>query len=230
MHPRYSRMLVEAAKHGCVPQAALCAALVSGARLAHAPGRDDSHISEARELFEASGLSDFFTLMRAYQFAKNRSFNVEACRRYGIHAQTARSEQTFEQILQIAERERRSRNKRLAPRAPRWRRLLPQLPTPGAHFLADEPLLRCLLAGFADQLCRRRDTGTLECEMTEGRTGTLVRESVVQTAPLFVAASIREVSGDLRGHSRCSLGHYREARVGGGDVPSANHEPRRASV
>jgi ATP-dependent helicase HrpB len=52
-----------------------------------------------------------------------------------------------------------------------------------------------LLAGFADQLCIRRDTGTLECEMTEGRTGTLMRESVVQTAPLFVAASIREVSG-----------------------------------
>src|SRR5204863_5775901 len=30
MHPRYSRMLVEAAKNGCVPSAALCAALVSG--------------------------------------------------------------------------------------------------------------------------------------------------------------------------------------------------------
>ena len=29
MHPRYSRMLVEASKHGCVPAAALCAALVS---------------------------------------------------------------------------------------------------------------------------------------------------------------------------------------------------------
>jgi ATP-dependent helicase HrpB len=56
-------------------------------------------------------------------------------------------------------------------------------------------LLRCLLAGFADQLCLRRDRGTLECDLTEGRTGTLMRESVVQDAPLFVAASIREVSG-----------------------------------
>ena len=49
------------------------------------------------------------------------------------------------------------------------------------------------MAGFIDQLCIRRDLGTLECDLTEGRTGTLVRESVVQNSPLFVAASIREV-------------------------------------
>ena len=46
--------------------------------------------------------SDFFTLMRAFQFAKNNHFSVEQCRRYGVHAQIARQmEQTFEQILQI---------------------------------------------------------------------------------------------------------------------------------
>ena len=63
----------------------------------------------------------------------------------------------------------------------------------------DDALLRCLLAGFADQLCIRRDTGTLECELTEGRIGTLMRESVVQAAPLFVAATLREVSGRTSG-------------------------------
>jgi ATP-dependent helicase HrpB len=50
------------------------------------------------------------------------------------------------------------------------------------------------MAGFIDQLCIRRDQGSLECDLTEGRTGTLMRESVVQNAPLFVAASIREVA------------------------------------
>ena len=199
MHPRYSRMLVEAAKHRCVPQAALCAALVSGRDLLMRLGRDDSHIAEARELFEASALSDFFTLMRAYQFAKNRNFGLEACRRYGIHAQTARQvEQTFEQISQIAERERlvEKREPSVECNTPPSgsSTVEPRTSTP-----AEEPLLRCLLAGFADQLCLRRDTGTLECEMTEGRTGTLMRESVVQTAPLFVAASIREVSGRASG-------------------------------
>ena len=51
------------------------------------------------------------------------------------------------------------------------------------------------MTGFIDQLCVRRDQGTLDCDLTEGRQGTLMRESVVQSAPLFVAASIREVEG-----------------------------------
>jgi ATP-dependent helicase HrpB len=71
MHPRYSRMLVEAAERDCVPAAALCSALVSGRDLLMRLGRDDKHIKEIRELFEGSQESDFHTLMRAYQFAKN---------------------------------------------------------------------------------------------------------------------------------------------------------------
>ena len=177
MHPRYSRMLVEASRLGCVSAAALCAALVSGRDLLARLGRDDKHIAEARELFEASAESDFFTLMRAFQFAKNNHFNVEQCRRYGVHAQIARQvEQTFEQILQIAGRSLKENQ-------------------PNAPARNEEALPRCLMAGFIDQLCQRRDQGTLDCDLTEGRSGVLVRDSVVQEAPLFVAASIREVSG-----------------------------------
>ncbi len=173
MHPRYSRMLIEAARFNCVPAAALCAALVSGRDLLQRLRREDKHIAEARELFEASQDSDFFTLMRAYQFARKNNFNVETCRRYGIHAQSARQvEQTHQQIVQIAEQQK----------------LLKPDDKPD-----DSALLRCLMTGFIDQLCLRRDLGTLECELAEGRTGTLVRESVVQNSPLFVAASIREV-------------------------------------
>jgi ATP-dependent helicase HrpB len=177
MHPRYSRMLVEASRFGCVPAAALCAALVSGRDLLARLGRDDKHIAEARELFEASAESDFFTLMRAFQFAKNNHFDVASCRRHGIHAQIARQvQQTFEQILQLAGRDLKGNQAAPAARG-------------------DDALPRCLMAGFIDQLCRRRDQGTLDCDLTEGRSGALVRESVVQNAPLFVAASIREVSG-----------------------------------
>src|SRR5207253_6941491 len=57
----------------------------------------------------------------------------------------------------------------------------------------DDALLECIMAGFIDQLCVRRSLGTLECDLTEGRHGALMRESVVQNAPLFVAATIREV-------------------------------------
>jgi ATP-dependent helicase HrpB len=192
MHPRYSRMLVEAAKFGCVPAAALCAALVSGRDLLMRLGRDDKHIQEARELFEASQESDFYTLMRAYQFARKNSFSVETCRRYGIHAQTARQvEQTFEQIMQIARQQGLARGEDAGAPAEPGVTTHPA-PRPTQH---TDPLPRCLMTGFIDQLCLRRDQGTLECDLTEGRHGTLMRESVVQIAPLFVTATIREVTG-----------------------------------
>ena len=181
MHPRYSRMLIEAAKYNCVPAAALCAALVSGRDLLMRLSHGEKHVKEARELFEASQASDFYTLMRAYEFARKNSFNVESCRRYGIHAQTARQvEQTFGQILDVAERQGLAgENSKI------------QVPNSNS----EDALLRCLMTGFIDQLCQRRDQGTLECALTEGRHGTLVRESVVQNSSLFVAASIREVAG-----------------------------------
>lgn len=191
MHPRYSRILVEASRRNCVRAAALCAALVSGRDLLQRLRREDKHIAEARELFEASQDSDFFTLMRAYQFAKNGGYNADQCRRYGVHALSARQvEQTFQQIVEIARRQRmidgeEKPGENAAPKAD------------------DDALLRCLMAGFIDQLCIRRDQGTLDCDMTEGRHGTLMRESVVQNAPLFVAAAIREVAG--RGSENLTL-------------------------
>jgi ATP-dependent helicase HrpB len=188
MHPRYSRMLVEAQARGCAPAAALCAALVSGRDLLVRLGRDDKHIAEARELFEASASSDFYTLMRAYQFARNNDFNVERCRRYGVHAQIARQvQQTYEQIIHNASHNSAS---------PAAHGAESDLAAPVSNTSAPaDPLLRCIMAGFIDQLCQRRDQGTLDCDLTEGRSGTLLRESVVQNAPLFVAASLREVSG-----------------------------------
>jgi ATP-dependent helicase HrpB len=190
MHPRYSRMLVEAGKHNCIPAAALCASLVSGRDLLMRLTREDKHIAEARELFEGSADSDFYTLIRAWQFAKNNGFNLDRCRRHGVHAQIARQvEETYQQILRMAERLERAR-----PRA--------QEPSDTAVVEGDrtvsngsDPLLRCVTAGFIDQLCKRRDQGTLDCDLTEGRSGTLMRESVVQNSPLLVVASIREVSG-----------------------------------
>ncbi|HXD51956.1 MAG TPA: helicase-related protein, partial [Burkholderiales bacterium] len=133
MHPRYSRMLIEAAQRKCVRSAALCSALVSGRDLLTRVRRDEKHISEARELFEASQDSDFFTLIRAYEYARKSSFNFEACRRYGINAQVARQvEQTFDQIIGIAEREKLT---------------TPAAPETVAESVSDEDLQRCIMAG-----------------------------------------------------------------------------------
>ena len=174
MHPRYSRMLIEASQRGCVPDAALCAALVSGRDLLARLDRDDSKTQAAREMFEASEDSDFITLMRAYDFAKSNAFSFDRCRSYGINAQVARQvEQTCQQILQAAYQQR----------------LCDRAADPAKN---DEALRRCLMAGFIDQLAKRREPGKPACDLTEQRQGQLVRESVVQDAPFFVAANLRE--------------------------------------
>jgi ATP-dependent helicase HrpB len=177
MHPRYSRMLIEAGQRGCVHDAALCAALVSGRDLLARLDRDDMQTKAAREMFEESADSDFITLMRAYDFAKANGFSIDRCRAYGINAQVARQvEQTCQQILHAAHQQRLY--DRDAARA--------------SSSKNDDSLLRCLMAGFVDQLAKRRAPGKLECDLTEQRQGQLVRESVVQDAAYFVAATLRE--------------------------------------
>ncbi len=180
MHPRFARLLVEASRRGCVPAACLCAALVSGRDLLMRVNREDPSSADARELFEGSTQSDFHTLLRAHQYARNAHFSLEACRRRGIHAQTARQvEDTFQQLVRIAEREKMmTRDSGAAPAE-----------------AGDEGLLKSLCAGFVDQVCVRKDSGSLDCLLTEGRAGSLMRESVVQQAELMVVGSIREVSG-----------------------------------
>jgi len=178
-HPRYARMMIEARRRGCLAPACLSAALASGRELLLRPARDDRGAREARELFEGSALSDFYTLMRAHQFARNCQFDPGQCRRYGIRAEVARQvEDTYRQLRDVAERHADSHSPGAAPEPP------------------EDALRRCLLAGFPDQLARRRDTGSLDCWIAAGREGVLARESVV-TAPLFVAAGLREV--ELRG-------------------------------
>lgn len=179
MHPRYSRMLIEASQRGCVPEAALCAALVSGRDLLVRLDRDDAQMKGLREMFEESSESDFITLMRAYDFAKASGFSFERCRSHGINAQVARQvEQTCQQILHAAQQQR----------------LYDRESDPGIA-TKDEALQRCLMAGFVDQLAKRRVPGKSECDLTEQRQGQLVRESVVQDAAFFVAANLREAPG-----------------------------------
>lgn len=185
MHPRFARMLVEAGRRGCVPAAALCAALVSGRDLLMRLSRDDTPGKEAREHFEGSATSDFHTLMQAQQYAKHQNFSVDACRRLGIHAQTARQvDETFQQLLHVAEREGLHR-----------RTATSNAPATFDPRPAPDSLERCLLAGFVDHLAQRINTGTLDCLLTEGRRGTLARETVVTESPLLVYAHIREISG-----------------------------------
>lgn len=172
LHPRYSRMLLAAQEYGCVYQAALVAALTQGRDLLLR--NVDRETGSARDdLLGEKASSDFWVLMRAWNYAAKNQFRLDACRRLGIHAVTARQVgPLLEQFLRIAEREGLD----TAPRE-----------------VKDEALQKCILIGFSDRVGRRLDQGTLRCELVHNRRGVLARESAVQHAELFVASEIREV-------------------------------------
>jgi ATP-dependent helicase HrpB len=172
LHPRYARMLLAAQEYGCVYQAALVAALTQGRDLLlRNCGKD---VDSAREdLLGEKSSSDFWMLMRAWNYAVKNDFRLDACRKLGIHAVTARQvEPLLEQFLRIATKEGLD----VQPRE-----------------IKDETLQKCLLIGFSDRVARRLDQGTLRCDLVHNRRGVLARESVVQKSPLLVVAEIREI-------------------------------------
>ncbi|HVU07751.1 MAG TPA: ATP-dependent helicase HrpB [Verrucomicrobiae bacterium] len=172
LHPRYARMLLAAQDFGCVHQACLVAALTQGRDLLiRNPGRDAESARE--DLFGDKANSDFWILMRAWNYAAKNQFRMDVCRKLGIHAVTAKQVgPLLEQFLRIAKDE--------------------DLDTQ-AREIKDENLQKCILIGFSDRVARRMDEGTLRCELVHNRRGVLARESVVQQNPLFVVAEIREV-------------------------------------
>lgn len=172
LHPRYARMLLAAQELGCVHQVCLIAALTQGRDLL--VRRVDSDSKDQREdKLGDKAASDFLILMRAWNFAAQQNFQLDACKRLGIHALTARQVgPLLQQFLRIAAREDLDVTPREVP---------------------DEALQKCLLIGFSDRVARRLDQGTLRCELVHGRRGVLARESSVRHSPLIVMAEIREV-------------------------------------
>ncbi|MGD0349914.1 MAG: ATP-dependent RNA helicase [Verrucomicrobiota bacterium] len=174
VHPRYSRMLLAAQEYGCVHQACLVAALTQGRDLL-LRNVDRGTISLREDLLGEKASSDFWILMRAWSYAANNQFRLDACRKLGIHAVTARQVgPLLEQFLRIAKDEGLDTK----PRE-----------------IKDEALQKCILIGFSDRVARRLDQGTLRCELVHNRRGVLARESAVQYSQLFVAAEVREIEG-----------------------------------
>jgi ATP-dependent helicase HrpB len=174
LHPRYARMLLAAQEFGCVHQACLVAALTQGRDLLlRNCGKD---VDSAREdLLGEKATSDFWILMRAWNYAAQTQFRIDACRKLCIHAVTARQVgPLLEQFLRIAGKEG-----------------LDTKP----HEVKDEALQKCILIGFSDRVARRLDQGTLRCELVHNRRGVLARESVVGHSELIVVAEVREVEG-----------------------------------
>jgi len=163
-------MFIEAGVRGCVRAAALIAALTQSRSILL---RADKAVEEERLEIFGTGTSDFFIHIRAFEWAKKHNFRTDACRPLAIHAEAARQvSQLFNQFLDIADAEG-----------------LDTYDMPAS----DETIARCILVAFADQVARRRNIGTLHCDIVHGRRGVLSRSSVAQNSRLLVAAEIAEI-------------------------------------
>jgi len=177
VHPRYARMLLAGEQFDCVYQACLLAALTQGRDILMR--RQGGAVDEQRDdLLGDSSTSDFFRMVRAWNYADKNGYRLDACKQLGIHAQSARQvKPLLDHFLRIAKQEGLS----IEPRP-----------------VDDAAIQKCILSGFSDQLARRLDGGTLRCQIVHNRRGQIARESVVQDHPLVVAAEVHEIEGKDR--------------------------------
>ncbi|MEO8205147.1 MAG: ATP-dependent helicase HrpB [Chthoniobacterales bacterium] len=166
VHPRYARMMIAAQQYGCGHAAAFASAIVQSRNLLL--GKVDADIRKRREDLFEDATSDFARLARAFRYAEQNQFQIEACRSLGIHADTARQVQrAYREFLKLS-----------------VSRGVPE---------ESEELAKCVLAAFADNVAIRRDRGTLSCDLVHGRRGLLNKESAAANSALFVAAEIDEI-------------------------------------
>lgn len=174
LHPRYAAMLVVAADFGCVEEIALAAALAQS-RSILLRNVDKAVERRREELWGDAPASDVIAQMIVWQAALQARFDFGFCEDIGAHAQTCR------QVLKIANQ--------LSEYA-----AASGLASPSSQgAAAPEAVLKCILEGFPDRVCKRLDRGTLRCAMVGGRRGNLARESRAADAELFVACEVNEI-------------------------------------
>ncbi len=184
MHPRYARMLLAGEQYECVRQACLIAALTQGRSILQRNKGKETR-DHRDDLLGEDGVSDFKRLMRAWVFADKNHYSADACRKLGVNGAAARQvKPLYEHFLKISGKE----GLKVNTRAPN-----------------DEDLQKCILLAFSDHVAKRRDAGTLHCEVVHDRAGDLDRDSVVRDSALVVAAEIREIEGSRNLNVRLNL-------------------------
>ncbi|MDZ4788194.1 MAG: ATP-dependent helicase HrpB [Blastochloris sp.] len=183
MHPRYSRMLIEAGKLDCVRAVCTVAALAQSKPILRR--RSGKQVEDRRDDFLGDERdSDFFIQMKAWRFAVENRFDFKACERMGVDVQAARQIEELADYFTATAR-------RLG------------LPV-NENDIHEVHLRKCVLAGFADQVACRLDKGSLRCQLVHGRKGELARESVVRDHECLVITEISEIQ-DSRGELKTLL-------------------------
>jgi len=171
-HPRFSRMLVEAGKRGCLRMAALCVALCQERDLLLKSGRDG-----VSEFVGKGDTSDFMPLLRAWLFARRSGFNGARCEAYGIKASVARDVGNVMKSL-LGSANHGGEGQEMVE-----------------SDIVPEQLAKVVLAGFSDNVAKRLSEATLSCDVVGGRRAKIGRGSLSEGSEIVVAAEMTEIEG-----------------------------------
>ena len=177
MHPRLSRVVVDAAERGCLDRATLWAALIGARDILLRPLRPQ-YTDPVPDDYQ----SDLVVQERAFRQAQAVRFSVPHCAEIGVHAAACR-----EVGLTAALYRRTCRRIGLSLKGPN----------------RTEDLLKSLLLGFFDHVALRRGSDTRNCAMPGQSRVVLDGESVARHAEevgFIVALDVRErrAGGKLR--------------------------------
>ncbi len=180
LHPRFSRMLLTAASLGCLPDAALCAALAQGRDILLKPTEVTKRRQE--EFFHKDDISEFQSLMRAFNKAASFNFDPSTCAPFGIHGRAAfETMRSHEQVLGLCKRQGL---------------LAEHLTSNVSSALSEtEALAKSLLTAFSDHLGVETGTGSRVYSLAAGYRGHLEKDVPIKPPALLVAAEIAEIQG-----------------------------------
>ncbi len=178
LHPRWSRLLLAADERGCLQIGALMAALCQERSLILPLTDRRRELEREESILRSSGVtSDLFLELNAWEALRSNGFNHDFARQWGLHAQRARTAgDVAKQLLRLATEARLGQHSDEPPAAAE----------------TDQALRECILLAFSDGVARRRDRGSLRCDLVHGRRGELARHSTVHDATLLVSTEVQE--------------------------------------
>lgn len=195
-HPRLGVILKAAGDHGCGREAALIAAILNERPLP-LTGKAGQQLRKAtpnvppvRGPLPDPMPSDFFALISALHQAQRANFAADLCNRLGISGTAAR------QVWRTAAL---------------YERMIPGKAATTETDADSDELIKSLLRAFPDRIARRRDAGSLLCEVAGGKRYELARWSTIRDHTLLVAAEIHEIAGGGR-QAKSTLSHVSAIR------------------
>lgn len=179
MHPRIGRLLIESSKRGILKQGALAAALLTERPVF------TGAFDVPEEFIEQCRGSDFELTRLVIQKIQENRFDEKICRKFNVNIsalnQVLRT-QTF--FLQVCRKfGMHSRDTSNDPRL----------------------LSQAILISYIDHLARRRDQGTLQCDLAHGRRGELEKDSMAKGGKFLIPTTIRELKSSQQTTPRTML-------------------------